>query len=566
MTTSENVAGRRIDRLAGWRVWGLLAIALVAWLPGVIALPALDRDESRFAQASKQMVETGNYIDIRLGNAPRYNKPIGIYWLQAGVVNVARVVVRDAQDVISFYRVPSFICGFLALLLTFWTARAFVPEQTAFIAAALLGLTLLLTVESEIATTDAALLATIITAQGMLLRARLGFERLPLRVTLAGWAAIGAGVLIKGPVIAAVVGATALTVSIWDRDWRWLKRTRPISGLAAAVAIAAPWAIAIGLASHGAFYQQSLGHDFAAKLAGGQETHGAPPGYYLALLSLTFWPATLFLIPAVALAVRRRNDPPVRFLIAWAASAFVLFELVPTKLPHYILPAYPALAILAAMWIAEEISAESRWQRIFRYAACVQFGLATLALAAVPFVLPSRYGSAISIGTAIETALGFAAGAAAILLLLRRDARSAFVAAGACALVFYLALVVGVAPQLRPLWISERVAALVARDARPNDPPLVAAGYAEPSLLFKLGGATRFATGEGAANITTAQGGVALIEDAERKAFLARVAELQAIAIPIDQLSGFDYSRGRKEHMTLYRVSQVPQEVDPPGD
>ena len=61
----------------------LLLICVLAWLPGFFTLPPLDRDESRFAQATKQMLETGDYIDISLGGVPRYEKPVGIYWLQA---------------------------------------------------------------------------------------------------------------------------------------------------------------------------------------------------------------------------------------------------------------------------------------------------------------------------------------------------------------------------------------------------------------------------------------------------------------------------------------------------
>jgi len=257
----------------------------------------------------------------------------------------------------------------------------------------------------------------------------------------------------------------------------------------------------------------------------------------------------------------------VRFLIAWAASTFVMFELVPTKLPHYILPAYPALAMLAALWIAEGGPVvDLRWQRILRTAACAQFALATVAFAAVPFVLPARFGAMAPSWALLGTGLEIVAAGTGVLLMLRGQARAALAAAGASALICYPVLILGVAPQLSALWISERVATLVARDARPGDPPLVAAGYGEPSLLFELGGATRLATGAGAANIAAAQGGVALIEDGERGAFLARISELGAIASPVDQLSGFDYSSGHKEHMTLYRVSQVPQEEDPPGD
>ena len=163
--------------------------------------------------------------------------------------------------------------------------------------------------------------------------------------------AVGAGILLKGPVILITLIATALALSFWDRDWRWLAGTKPIAGTVLTLVLVAPWAIAIAFASHGAFYQQSLGHDFAAKIFGGEESHGAPPGYYLALASLTFWPATLLLLPAIGFAVRNRVDPAIRFLLAWSGAVWLLFELVPTKLPHYILPAYPALALLSALWV-----------------------------------------------------------------------------------------------------------------------------------------------------------------------------------------------------------------------
>ncbi len=69
-------------RLARRPALSLLFLCLVLWLPGALSLPALDRDESRFAQASKQMIETGNYVDIRYSVGQRYKKPAGIYWMQ----------------------------------------------------------------------------------------------------------------------------------------------------------------------------------------------------------------------------------------------------------------------------------------------------------------------------------------------------------------------------------------------------------------------------------------------------------------------------------------------------
>src|SRR6185295_6163220 len=88
----------------------LVLVALLNFLPGFFVIPPVDRDEARFAQASKQMVETGDYIDIRYQDEVRYKKPVGIYWLQAGVVKAAGVLgLTQAPTTIWLYRIPSLV-------------------------------------------------------------------------------------------------------------------------------------------------------------------------------------------------------------------------------------------------------------------------------------------------------------------------------------------------------------------------------------------------------------------------------------------------------------------------
>ncbi|HEY0299997.1 MAG TPA: glycosyltransferase family 39 protein, partial [Rhizomicrobium sp.] len=369
-----------------WLTLGLLC--LVLWTPGVLSLPPLDRDESRFAQSSKQMLETGNFVDIRFGHVPRYKKPAGIYWLQAGATALAGLGDRTQ---IWTYRLPSLLGGLLAVLLCFWAARAFAAAEVAWLAAALMATSVLLTAEASIATTDAVQLACLMGAIGVLLRVYLAARdpHVPApgtRLILIGWAAFAAGILVKGPVVPAVCALTALTLILWERgDWRWLGRLKPLYGIAVTVLIVAPWGLAITLQSHGEFYSQSLGQDFAAKLAGGQESHGAWPGYYLALVTLTFWPAILFVAPGLGDALRRAADPATRFLLAWAGASWLMFELVPTKLPHYVLPAYPALAMLAAVWMLTPRDANApRWQPILFWLAAVQFALGVAVFAVAP--------------------------------------------------------------------------------------------------------------------------------------------------------------------------------------
>src|SRR5258707_12394039 len=95
------------------------------WLPGILSLPALDRDESRFAQSSRQMVESGDVVDIRFGHVPRYKKPAGIYWLQAAATRIAAPLLNHGRDDrIWTYRLPSLLAGTAASSLTRWGSRA----------------------------------------------------------------------------------------------------------------------------------------------------------------------------------------------------------------------------------------------------------------------------------------------------------------------------------------------------------------------------------------------------------------------------------------------------------
>src|SRR3954449_5508621 len=127
----------------------LLIVALLGFLPGIFSIPPIDRDEARFAQATKQMVETGDYIDIRFQDEVRYKKPVGIYWMQAAAVKTASALgLPGAQLRIWVYRIPSLIGAVGAVLLTYWTALAFVSRRGAVLAALLLCCSVLLGAEA----------------------------------------------------------------------------------------------------------------------------------------------------------------------------------------------------------------------------------------------------------------------------------------------------------------------------------------------------------------------------------------------------------------------------------
>ncbi|MGE3867561.1 MAG: ArnT family glycosyltransferase, partial [Hyphomonadaceae bacterium] len=162
---------RLLDRwCAGLRGYALIAlIALAAALPGVFRVPPLDRDEARFAQATVQMLETGDFLRIAVQDAPRNKKPIGIHWLQAA--SVAALSSPEAREVWA-YRLVSAAGALLAALACLWGGTVLVGRKAAFLGAALYAATLLAATEAMIAKTDSVLCGLTTLALAALARLR----------------------------------------------------------------------------------------------------------------------------------------------------------------------------------------------------------------------------------------------------------------------------------------------------------------------------------------------------------------------------------------------------------
>jgi len=548
--------------LAGWRPYALLtALCLALYLPGMTAIPVLDRDEARFAQATRQMLETGDFIDIRFRNEERNRKPAGIYWLQAAAV---RALSTPESTAIWPYRLPSLIGASLAVLLTFRLARRLLLDdeaapgdsaaRTALTAAVFLATALGVVVEAHIAKTDAALLAVIVAGQGALGLAYTGFRAgKPIGFGIAAlfWVAEIVAILLKGPIGIGLAALTAATLSVADRDARWLRGLRPIAGLIVTTLAIAPWLFAIERATEGRFLAASLGQDFLSKVFGAQESHGAPPFYYLVLSLVTFWPASLLLAPTLIHAWQRYEQPLIRFLLAWIVPAWVCIELVPTKLPHYVLPLYPALALLAATAFADGPVAEARWMRWVERGVAVLWIAVSLTVAGGLIVLPLRFDEGMSLagvaGAAVIVGLG------ALLLLRRPRGVGLGAAMAALSLVFTIPAAIWVAPGLDRLWLSRGAAAMIARHPPTGATPVVVLGYNEPSLVFLLGGRLAVGTMPSAAGLLE-DGGEALVTGREDAQFSQGLAARGLAAQPIDSIRGTDYSNGQRMVMTLYRI------------
>jgi 4-amino-4-deoxy-L-arabinose transferase-like glycosyltransferase len=535
----------------GWRGPAVAAfVAFLAGLPGLLTVPPLDRDESRFAQATAQMLETRDFVVIRYQDQPRFKKPVGIHWLQSA--SVALVSSPEARQIWA-YRIPSLLGAMLAAGACAWGAAAFFGAETGLIAGALLGATLLLSTEAFIAKTDAALCGTTTLAMAALGRIYLhgrGGPAAGKRIRATFWAALAAATLIKGPVAPLVAALTIIALALGERRARWLARLKPYWGFLLFLAIVGPWAWAVTVATDGGFWSAALSSDLAPKLAGGQETHGAPPGYHTLLAPILMFPMTLLLPAAAVAAWTRRDEPGIRFALAWLIPTWVFFEILPTKLVHYPLPAYGAVAWLAAAGLME-IGKRAR------ITGAVLAAVIGMALGAAAIYGVRLYGDASDAPATVLTVLSFAgAGLGGGWLILRGRPRQAVAVALILGVLGHGALAV-LAARLSPLWLSDRTeAALGKAQLLPSqglaDAPVTVAGYAEPSLVFALGTETELGGPDDAAQAIV-EHRPAVVEQKQDPAFQQALKTDHATAQPVAQVRGLDYSNGHKTALTIYR-------------
>ena len=176
------------------------------------------------------------------------------------------------------------------------------------------------------------------------------------------WTALAAGVLLKGPVIPMIVVLTAVTLAIVDRSARWMLALRPLRRRRLVRCCwCCPGSSRSPCVPATASSPSRSGRTCFSKLFQGQESHGAPPGYYFLLFWVTFWPAATLAGLAAPAVFAARREPGAKFLLAWIVPSWIVFELVVTKLPHYVLPLYPAIAILIAGVIDARALSSKRW-------------------------------------------------------------------------------------------------------------------------------------------------------------------------------------------------------------
>jgi 4-amino-4-deoxy-L-arabinose transferase-like glycosyltransferase len=532
----------------------LAVCGLLFFLPGFVNIPPIDRDETRFAQATKQMVETGDFVDIRFQDDVRYKKPVGIYWLQAAVVETAgKLGLQRAQVRIWLYRVPSLIGAIGAVLLTYWTALAFVTRRGAVLAALIMCSSVVLGVEARLAKTDAMLLLTVVAAFGAMARVYLSWQRgddpvhPPWASPAIFWTALAGGILIKGPLILMFVGLTVGMLAILDRTAAWVWRLRPVWGLTWLLVLVLPWFIAIFWKAGDTFFVDSLGGDMLSKLAA-QESHGAPPGTYLLLFWVTFWPGAALAGMAAPAIWRARREPGAQFLLAWLLPSWIVFELVLTKLPHYVLPLFPAIAILTVGALERRVLSRS-W--LMRGAAWWFVIPAVLSVVGIVAAISLTRQPAFLAWPFVAVALIF--GLFAWWLYDDNHAERSLLNAVAAALFLAISIYGIIIPTLTPLFPSVEIARVL-RNVVCVGPKAASAGYHEPSLVFMTGTSTLLTDGSGAADFL-GHGACrfALVEARSERAFAQRAEAIGLRYNVATRIEGYNFSQGKAISVAVFR-------------
>ena len=217
----------------------LIGLALAAYLPGLLALPPVDRTEIIYADTSRAMLERGDVIDASyMGNRVAF-RPIGIYWLQMAS---GYLLGPDAWGAIATYRLPSLLGGVLAVLSMWWLLRPLLGNRASLVAAALFAVTPIVALQATLSIPEGPLLLAIVVAQLTLLRLYCAAEgERNTGLALAFWAAQGFGMLLNALAVPILSLATIIALFVFDRRLDWLKRLRPLLGVPLMLAIAAPW-------------------------------------------------------------------------------------------------------------------------------------------------------------------------------------------------------------------------------------------------------------------------------------------------------------------------------------
>jgi 4-amino-4-deoxy-L-arabinose transferase-like glycosyltransferase len=431
-----------------------LLIFAFAWFANLGQRDLFNTDEGRYAEISREMVASGDWLTPRLDGLKYFEKPPLQYWATAAAFEAFGQSAWSA-------RLWTALTGFLGVLFTAYAAARLFGAQAGRAAGLILGGSLMWVIMGHASSLDMGVsffLSVAVSAFALAQR-----DGAPpggrLRWMLVGWAACALATLSKGLIgIVLPAGAVALYV-LWQRDWRLLARLELGAGLALFLAIAAPWFVLVSLKNH-EFARFFFVHEHFERFLNKGHGRFQPWWYFLPLLALGLVPWTLALPGALGSAARRRPllaFQPQRFLLAWSVLVFVFFSISDSKLFGYILPIFPALAMLLGDWLPRAGSRALAW-------LCATATLGGAALAALtplatqklsgslPPELVTGFARWMTVAAVAIVAAGVIATVSA--LRIRKEAAIAWLAVGG--LAFTLLLLVGY-QSLAPVYSSRQL-------------------------------------------------------------------------------------------------------------
>jgi 4-amino-4-deoxy-L-arabinose transferase-like glycosyltransferase len=322
--------------------------AVFLYASGNSSLPLIDRDEPRFAEASREMRQSGDYLVPRLNGEYRFDKPPLAYWSQ--------VLAYDLLGDNDFAaRLPSVLFTALTALATSIFASRMLGPNAGLWAGLILATCLQLFIHARAAVADMPLLLFFLMATWS------GWERLRNPSSRFWWwtyyLSLGLGFLAKGPVALLPILFAPLHALLCGSRYHFRTSSALLGGIVVLIVVGA-WGIPAVFATHGEYLQVGLGKHVLQRSLQPMESHGGP-GFLGYLFFLPFYPVASFFsfLPwciFLPLCVKRlwfQRDADENYLLGVVAVVFLVFTMIQTKLPHYVLPAYPALAILVARQI-----------------------------------------------------------------------------------------------------------------------------------------------------------------------------------------------------------------------
>lgn len=389
------------SRSRDW-LWVLLA-AGVTFFTGLGVTQLWDEDEGWFAATASEMHRRDEWIVPYYNGEVFAHKPPFMYW----IMRLGFLALGENEW---GARIGSALFGTAASLLTYWVGKRLFGREIGLLSGLAMASCIMFGVVSRASTADAYLVffMTLVFAAYVKWTPLFRSDQAPADCTsmatllpeswsgfAAMYAAMGLAVLVKGPIGILLPGASIALFVLWQMSsgevtWMgWLKRwllnlpkvfwaMRPFTAIAAVTVVAGWWFAAVEMRTGGGFLGEFIGFHNIQRFLTPMEKHSGPIVFYIPVVWIGFFPWSLFFIPAgITLRDRLWTNPESsasreqatwRLVLCWFAVIFTFFSIAKTKLPNYVLPCYPPLAMMTAGFVSrwgktpsEQLSFWGRW-------------------------------------------------------------------------------------------------------------------------------------------------------------------------------------------------------------